>query len=60
MLLRARKYGLVAFDGEMLYQRQDDRKIVTLLRSIDDIRLAMVSSGDPARCLTIAAAKPSS
>ncbi|VDM64471.1 unnamed protein product [Angiostrongylus costaricensis] len=27
MLIRARKYGLVDFDGEMLYQRQDDEKI---------------------------------
>jgi len=38
----------------MLYQRQDDRKLVTLLRPIDDIRLAMVSSGDPAHCLKFA------
>jgi len=58
MLLRARKYGLVAFDGEMLYQRQDDHKIVTLMRPVDDIRLAMVSSGDPAHCLKFAPTPP--
>ncbi|XP_067939075.1 actin-binding Rho-activating protein-like isoform X2 [Watersipora subatra] len=31
ILLRARRWGLVDFPGEMLYQRQDDKKIVTLL-----------------------------
>jgi len=31
MLLRARKYGLVDFEGECLFQRQDDDVIITLL-----------------------------
>uniref|UniRef100_A0A914WEI4 Costars domain-containing protein n=1 Tax=Plectus sambesii TaxID=2011161 RepID=A0A914WEI4_9BILA len=53
MLLRARKYGLVHFEGEMLYQRQDDHKIITLLKPIDAIRQAMKSSNDPAKCLKI-------
>lgn len=31
ILLRARKHGLVEFEGEMLYQRRDDKKIIKLL-----------------------------
>jgi hypothetical protein len=31
ILLRARKYGLVSFEGEMLFQRRDDDVIITLL-----------------------------
>ena len=31
ILLRARKYGLVNFEGETLFQRQDDDVIITLL-----------------------------
>ncbi|CAL1542626.1 unnamed protein product [Lymnaea stagnalis] len=31
MLLRARKQGLVTFEGEMLYQRRDDNVIITCL-----------------------------
>ena len=31
ILLRARKYGLVDFEGECLFQRQDDDVIITLL-----------------------------
>lgn len=30
ILLRARKHGLVDFEGEMLFQRRDDNKIITL------------------------------
>lgn len=32
MLMRARKQHLVQFEGEMLWQRRDDDKIITLLR----------------------------
>jgi hypothetical protein len=32
MLMRARKQELVGFEGEMLWQRRDDDKIITLLR----------------------------
>ncbi|TKR67138.1 hypothetical protein L596_023338 [Steinernema carpocapsae] len=52
MLLRARKYGLVAFDGEMLYQRQDDHKDITMLKTIDEIKQSMRYSGDPVNCIT--------
>ncbi|OZC06224.1 hypothetical protein X798_06787 [Onchocerca flexuosa] len=38
MLIRARKYKLVDFEGEMLYQRQDDDKIIRLLKPIEEIR----------------------
>ncbi|XP_078398276.1 actin-binding Rho-activating protein [Cetorhinus maximus] len=31
ILLRARKHGLVHFDGEMLWQGRDDRTLITLL-----------------------------
>ncbi|EPB76019.1 hypothetical protein ANCCEY_04865 [Ancylostoma ceylanicum] len=53
MLIRARKYGLVDFEGEMLYQRQDDEKIITMLMSIADIRERMRASGDPKNCVVI-------
>ena len=32
ILLRARKYDFVKFEGEMLYQRKDDDVVITLLR----------------------------
>uniref|UniRef100_A0A7N4NNE5 Actin-binding Rho-activating protein n=1 Tax=Sarcophilus harrisii TaxID=9305 RepID=A0A7N4NNE5_SARHA len=32
LLLRARKHGMVHFEGEMLWQGQDDDVIITLLR----------------------------
>ena len=54
MLLRARKYGLVHFEGEMLYQKQDDNKIITLLKPIDEIRKVVQYSGDPVNCISIA------
>lgn len=31
LLIRARKYKLVAFEGEMLYQGRDDAVVITLL-----------------------------
>lgn len=31
MLLRARKQGLVMFEGEMLYQRRDDHVVIYCL-----------------------------
>lgn len=41
LLLRARKYGLVKFEGEMLYQGRDDNVVITLDPnvSIDVIKL---------------------
>jgi hypothetical protein len=32
MLLRARKYKLLNFDGEMLYQGRDDATLITLYK----------------------------
>ncbi|VDK77620.1 unnamed protein product [Litomosoides sigmodontis] len=52
MLLRARKYKLVDFEGEMLYQRQDDNKIIRLLKPIEEIR-KLEPSGDPVNCISI-------
>jgi len=40
MLMRARKHGLLNFEGEMLFQRQDDHVIIQLLQPIDEIRKA--------------------
>ncbi len=51
MLIRARKYGLVDFEGEMLYQRQDDQKIVTLLYPLEEIRRRLKTTGDPKDCI---------
>jgi len=53
MLIRARKYGLVDFEGEMLYQKQDDNKEVKLLKSVDEIRKSIEYSGDPVNCIKI-------
>lgn len=39
VLLRARKYKLVDFEGETLFQGRDDNVIVTLLRLSKDIRV---------------------
>ncbi len=36
LLIRARKYGLVKFEGEMLYQGRDDKVMITLLRDITE------------------------
>ncbi|VDN02957.1 unnamed protein product [Thelazia callipaeda] len=52
MLIRARKYKLVDFEGEMLYQRQDDDKIIRLLKPIEEIR-RIAPSGDPVNCISI-------
>lgn len=40
MLIRARKHGLLKFEGEMLFQRRDDHVIIELLRPINEIRRA--------------------
>jgi len=36
LLIRARKHGLVEFEGEMLYQKRDDNVVITLLRVVND------------------------
>lgn len=36
MLLRARKHGLLTFDGEMLYQRRDEGKVITLFPKVEE------------------------
>jgi len=51
MLLRARKHGILTFEGEMLYQRQDEKVPITLIKSLDDVREAYAQSLDPAHCL---------
>lgn len=33
ILIRARRHGYVDFEGEMLYQRRDDDKLIRLLKS---------------------------
>ena len=41
VLLRARRHGLVHFEGETLFQRRDDHVAVTLLKPTEDIRREM-------------------
>ncbi|XP_064454889.1 actin-binding Rho-activating protein-like [Ornithodoros turicata] len=41
ILLRARKHGLVTFQGEMLFQRRDDDVVITLLKSLRDLYMEM-------------------
>jgi hypothetical protein len=41
LLLRARKHGMVTFEGEMLYQRRDEEKIITLLISHEQIQQSL-------------------
>ncbi|PAV63498.1 hypothetical protein WR25_07672 [Diploscapter pachys] len=60
MLLRARKYGLVDFEGEMLYQRQDDKKLITMQMSLAEIRECLKPSGDPKNCIQIVRKNPTS
>lgn len=37
ILMRARRQGLVNFEGEMLYQRRDDHVLIRLLKMPDDL-----------------------
>lgn len=53
MLIRARKYGLLTFEGEMLYQKQDDNKEIRLLKDINEIQKSVQYSGDPVNCISI-------
>ncbi|KAL3111624.1 hypothetical protein niasHT_016094 [Heterodera trifolii] len=45
MLLRARKHGMVDFEGEMLFQRRDEAKLITLLISHEQIQQALSEIG---------------
>lgn len=45
MLLRARKYGLVHFEGECLFQRQDDDVIITLLYPASKVKKMLDDHG---------------
>lgn len=54
MLIRARKYGLLTFEGEMLYQRQDDNKEIRLLKGLDEIHQYVQYTGDPVKCISVA------
>jgi len=45
MLLRARKYGLVDFEGECLFQRQDDDVIITLLYPASKVKKMLDDHG---------------
>ena len=38
VLLRARKYGFVAFEGETLFQRRDDNVIISLLMPTSKVK----------------------
>uniref|UniRef100_A0A0N4Z778 Costars domain-containing protein n=1 Tax=Parastrongyloides trichosuri TaxID=131310 RepID=A0A0N4Z778_PARTI len=53
ILIRARKYGLIDFEGEMLYQGQDNNKEIRMLKTIEDIKKCVKYSGDPVHCVSI-------
>ncbi|KAK8379925.1 hypothetical protein O3P69_019743 [Scylla paramamosain] len=46
MLLRARKYNLLTFEGETLFQRRDDHVPIKLLRPIQEIRAELHEDQD--------------
>ncbi|PIO76168.1 hypothetical protein TELCIR_01756, partial [Teladorsagia circumcincta] len=46
MLLRARKHHMVDFKGEMLFQRQDDAVVITLLLSNEELLRSIEESPD--------------
>lgn len=37
ILMRARKHGLLTFEGEMLFQRRDDHVVITLVKTIEEL-----------------------
>lgn len=39
LLLRARKYKFVEFEGEMLFQRRDDDVPIFMLKTIDEVKV---------------------
>ncbi len=47
MLLRARKHGLVSFEGETLFQGRDDKTIVTLNKDPAEIRQMIYRKRNP-------------
>lgn len=49
LLVRARRHGLVDFPGEMLYQRQDDNVIITLLKipTVEELELKYITFEKP-------------
>lgn len=48
LLIRARKYKLVSFEGETLFQGRDNKTPVFLLRSIAEVKEVFKSGQDPA------------
>lgn len=51
ILLRARKYQLVDFEGEVLFQRQDDHVPIIMLKAIDEIRSILKSKMEDANAI---------
>lgn len=47
LLIRARKYKLVEFEGETLFQGRDDKTPVYLLRTIEEVKQVFKSGEDP-------------
>jgi hypothetical protein len=42
----------VSFEGEMLFQRRDEAKIIVLLKSLVEVQALYEESDDPAYCLS--------
>lgn len=47
LLLRARKYGLVEFEGETLFQGRDEKTPVYLVRTLGEVRAVFRAGQDP-------------
>lgn len=52
MLMRARKHKLLHFEGEMLFQRRDEGVMITLMKSLEEIKRMYQQTDDPAYCLS--------
>jgi len=48
LLIRARKYNLVEFEGETLFQGRNDKTPVYLLRTVPEVKEVFKSGQDPA------------
>ncbi|XP_054707419.1 actin-binding Rho-activating protein-like [Uloborus diversus] len=49
LLMRARKHGLLHFEGEMLFQRRDDDVIITLLKPLSELKQEFGPKAPPKR-----------
>ena len=51
VLLRARKYQIVSFEGETLFQRRDDEVKITLLKQSQDLKTQTSDEFEWGKCM---------